>query len=419
MRVRFAHFFIFATCWFAFAPLQAQPSNPKPLTAVVNYVDSPADPDSMGSSLTTSPEGVTWLSWIESDGEKQNALKCARFDAVNKRWGEAQLIARGTDWFVNWADFPVMAAHGQRLLAVWFVTGRGGDHDHSSYRAEFSASKDGGNTWSKPEPITRDSTSVEFVALQPLPNGHILAAWLDGRDRGAGAHGRQALYARLVGESQSDALVDPSVCDCCQLSLVPTPDGGALLAYRGRSAEEVRDMRVAQYRNGRWDSPRTLHNDGWKIAACPVNGPQLATNGSHVGAVWFTAANNQARVYAARAEASAPKFGDAAVIDLGHPLGRVDNVMLSDGTQLIVWLEGSDKEKEGGLYLRAIAADGTLSKPAMIAPATTSRAGGFPRIVLLRDGPQPQLLLSFTRDGQPRQVATAVVTVDRQESSAR
>lgn len=340
-------------------------------------------------------------------------MKYSRFDVVNRRWSEARLIASGADWFVNWADFPVMTAHGDRLLAVWFVGTHGGDHDHSSYHAEFSVSKDGGSTWVKPEPITRDSTSVEFVALQPLPGSHMLAAWLDGRDRGAGALGRQALYARLVGESESDALVDPSVCDCCQLSLVPTPDGGALLAYRGRSAEEVRDMRVVQYRNGRWEPPRTLHNDGWKIAACPVNGPQLATGGGHVGAVWFTAANHQVRVYAARAEASAPGFGEATVVDLGRPLGRVDNVMLSDGTHLIVWLEGSDKEKEGGLYLRAIAADGTLSKPAMIAPATTARAGGFPRLVLLRDGPQPQLLLSFTRDGQPRQIATAIVAVDR------
>ncbi|MBI5767817.1 MAG: hypothetical protein HZA93_08470 [Verrucomicrobia bacterium] len=415
MRIRLSPLVIFATCWFTPAPLHAQPggTSSKPLTAAVKYVDSPAGPDSMGSSLTTSAEGVTWLSWIESAGEKQNALKCARFDLANQRWGEARLIARGADWFVNWADFPVMAAHGDRLLAVWFVGSPDSDHDHSGYRAEFSASKDGGNTWSKPEPITRDSTSVEFVALQPLSNGHILAAWLDGRGRGAGALGRQALYARLVGESGPDAIVDPSVCDCCQLSLVPTPDGGALLAYRGRSAEEVRDMRVAQYRNGRWGTPRTLHHDGWKIAACPVNGPQLATSGGHVGAVWFTAANNQARVYAARAETSAPNFGEATVVDLGRPLGRVDNVMLSDRTHLIVWLEGSDKEKEGGLYLRTISADGTPSKPALIAPTTTARAGGFPRIVLLRDGPQPQLLLSFTRDGQPRQVVTAVVTAER------
>lgn len=413
MRVRIASLFIFSTCWFTLVPLQAQPASPKPLAAAVKYIGSPAGPDSMGSSLTTSPEGVTWLSWIESAGEKQNALKCARFDAANQRWSEARLVARGADWFVNWADFPVMAAQGDRLTAVWFVGSSGGDHDHSSYHAEFSVSPDAGKTWSKPAPITRDSQSVEFVALQPLADGRVLAAWLDGRNRhGGGMKDRQALYARVVGGDGPDLLVDPSVCDCCQLSMIATPDG-ALLSYRGRTADEVRDMRVAGYRSDRWEPPAALRNDGWKIAACPVNGPQLATNGPHTGAIWFTAANSQPRVYAARAAASASRFADASVIDLGRPLGRVDNAMLSDGTHLVVWLEGSDKEKEGGIYLRSISADGTLSPPALIAPTTTARAGGFPRIALLRDGRQSQLLLSFTRDGQPRQVATAIVTVDR------
>ncbi len=412
MRVRFTPLLILSICWFTLAPLRAQPGSSKPLGAEVKYVSSPAGPDSMGSSLTTSPEGVTWLSWIESAGEKQNAFKCARFDAANQRWGEARLIASGTDWFVNWADFPVLAAQGDRLTAVWFVGSSVGDHDHSSYHAEFSVSADAGKTWSKPAPVTSDSASVEFVALQPLADGRVLAAWLDGRNRhGGGMKDRQALYARVVGDHGPDLLVDPSVCDCCQLSMVATSDG-ALLVYRGRTAEEVRDMRVARYRFDRWESPATLHNDGWKIAACPVNGPQLAASGQHTGAIWFTAANNQPRVYAARFDPGVSGFGDATAIDLGRPLGRVDNAMLSDGTHLVVWLEGSDKEKEGGIYLRSISADGTLSPPALIAPTTTARAGGFPRIALLRDGRQSQLLLSFTRDGQPRQVVTAVVTMN-------
>lgn len=412
MGVRFNLLLLFATGWIVLALSRVQASDPKPLTASVTYIDSPAAPDSMGSSLTTSHEGVTWLSWLESAGKNQHALKCARFDAANQRWSEARLVARGTDWFINWADFPVMAAHGDRLLAVWFVGSHGGGHDHSSYHAEFSISKDGGKTWSKPERITQDSTSVEFVALQPLSNGRVLAAWLDGRDRGGVAHGRQALYARIVGEPHPDLLVDPSVCDCCQLSMVATPDGGALLAYRGRSVEEVRDMRVVQYRSGRWDTPRTLRNDDWKIAGCPVNGPQMATNAKHVGAVWFTAANGKSRVYAASAEAGTSHFGDATVVDLGRPLGRVDNVMLPDGTHVVVWLEGSEKEKEGGIFLRLLAANGSFSSPAMIAPTTTARAGGFPRIALLPDRREPQLLLSYTRDGQPQQVVTALLTLN-------
>ena len=251
------------------------------LSAAVTSLPSPAGLGAMGSSLASSAEGEHWLSWVEPVQGGQHALKCARFDVARLQWGEARLVAKGAGWFVNWADFPVFAAQKGRLTAAWFVTSPGaGGHHGESYHAEFSVSTDDGKTWTAPQPLTRESDSVEFVALQPLTDGRLLAAWLDGRARKTGKD-RQALYARVIGETGADTLVDDSVCDCCQLSFVPTGDG-ALLAYRGRSAEEIRDMRVAQFRNGRWEKPQVLHADGWKIAGCPVNGPQLAASGSRV-----------------------------------------------------------------------------------------------------------------------------------------
>lgn len=359
---------------------------PVALNVFMENIRSPAGAGAMGSSLTTSSESVTWLSWLEPHGNNQHALKCARFDVASRRWSEARLVARGAGWFVNWADFPVMVARDDRLLAVWFVNSPGGEGHHVSYHAEFAVSKDEGKTWSKAEPLTRDNRSVEFVTLQVLSNGSVLAAWLDGRHRsGAGASDRQSLYARGVGESRPDVLVDPSVCDCCQLSMIRTPDGGALLAYRGRSAEEIRDIRFARFRDGRWEKPQTLHADNWKIAGCPVNGPQLAANGRHAVASWFTAANGQPRVYVARANDGLTRFGEPTVIDLGRPLGRVDCVVLADGTALVTWLESSGSEKDGGIFVRAVSPAGEVSAPALLASTATARASGFPRVTLLSD----------------------------------
>lgn len=382
------------------------------LRVSVQDISSPAGAGAMGSSLTTSREGVTWLSWLEPHGNNQHALKCARFDVASRRWSEARLVASGADWFVNWADFPVMVARDDRLLAVWFVNSPGGEGHHTNYHAEFAVSKDEGKTWSKPETLTHDSLSAEFVALQELPTGSVLAAWLDGRNRsGAGANDRQSLYARGVGEPRPDVLVDPSVCDCCQLSMIGTPDGGALLAYRGRSSEEVRDIRVARFRVGRWEAPQVLHADNWKIAGCPVNGPQLATNGRYVIASWFTAANGQPRVYLARANDELTRFSEPTVIDLGRPLGRVDCAVLADGTALITWLENSGTEKEGGIFVRAVSPAGDVSAPALLASTSTARASGFPRVSLLSDVSPARMLLSYTREGAPSAVVTAFVTV--------
>lgn len=365
----------------------------------------------MGSSLAISDRGSIWLSWLEPVGDKEHAFKCASFDPARQEWTAARVIASGANFFVNWADFPVLAAGANRLTAVWFVNSPGGG-DHDGYHAEFSVSTNEGETWSKPQPITGESASVEFVALQPLKSGEVLAAWLDGRNRhGGGASDRQALYARVIGTKNSDVVVDPSVCDCCQVSLIPTADGGALVAYRGRSLDEIRDMRFARFRAGRWESPQTLHADGWKIAGCPVNGPQLAANGRETAAVWFTGANNQSSVHLARANDALTGFAAPTRVDLGRPQGRVDSVMLPNGTAIVTWLESSGTDKEGGIYLRAQSARGELSAPALLGSTTTARASGFPRVVLLSDTTPSRLLLSYTQEGEPSRVATCVVTI--------
>lgn len=377
----------------------------------IETIPSPAGAGSIGSSLTTSIEGVTWLSWLESAEGNQHALKCARLDSATNRWDAPRLIARAGGWFVNWADFPVMVARENRLLAVWFVNAPDKAGEHAGYHAEFSVSSDGGRAWSAPQRLTSDSASVEFVALQVIGAGGVLAAWLDGRGRSGSAHGRQALYARMVGDARPDVLVDSSVCDCCQLSLVSTKDGGALIAYRGRSEDETRDIRFARYRAGRWEPARTLHADGWKIAGCPVNGPQLASSGPHTVAAWFTAANAQPRVFLARANEPLTSFGVPSQMDLGRPQGRVDAVVLADGTALVTWLESSGPNKEGGIYLRAQSAKGEMSAPVLLAATTTARASGFPRMTLLKETRPARLLLSYTQEGSPSRVVTALVTV--------
>src|SRR5882757_3815844 len=163
--------------------------------AQVASLPCPAAPGAMGSSLTQAPDGATYLSWLEPAGGEQWAMKFSRFDEVRQRWSEAHLIAQGADWMANWADFPVLAVERERMTAVWFINQAAAGHHGESYRALHSISTDGGATWSAPQPVTRESESVEFVALQPLPGGRLLAAWLDGRNHRPGDE-RQALYAR-------------------------------------------------------------------------------------------------------------------------------------------------------------------------------------------------------------------------------
>ncbi len=380
--------------------------------ATITPVNSPAAAGAMGGSLTTATDGLVYLSWLEPAGTEAYALKFSRYDATQNRWADAQLIAQGKGWMVNWADFPVLAAQARgRLTAVWSVNAANSSaaaHHGGSYHPEFSTSHDGGVTWSAPRRVTTQSESVEFVALQPMPDGRVLALWLDSRHRATNGD-RQSLYANFIGAEGPDVLVDDAVCDCCQITMAVTP-AGVVAAYRGRTTDEVRDIRLVEYRAGQWTKPRSLQDDQWHIAGCPVNGPQLFARGRQLVATWFTAAHNQPQVLTKISSDSGATFGPSLRLDLGKPQGRVDNLLLADGTAVITWLEtGAADGKIGGIYLRTVSPNGQLAEPQLLAAATDARAGGFPRSTVVD---AKRVLLAYTLEAEPTRVSTQMVTLD-------
>lgn len=375
----------------------------------------PAGPGALAPSLAAAPDGIVRLSWLEPAGAERWALKVSRFDAAADRWLEPVTVASGTDWFVNWADFPSVNALSETdLMAVWFVENPAspGAHGHhgAGYHAEYSLSDDGGKTWSEAQPTTGESRTTEFTTVLALgENSRGLVAWLDGRAREQGKADEQALYAQTFLAGGPDQLVESRVCDCCQLSLARVP-GGALLAYRGRSNEEIRDIRIARWRDGAWEKPRDLHTDGWKIEACPVNGPRLAARGSRVVATWYTAAQQQPRVQVKFSTDAGETWSAPVRVDRGRPQGRLDCLLRADGTALVSWLEltGDDASRQGGIYVQAVRPAGAIGQPQLVAATQTTRASGFPRMVELPDG---RVLLAYTVDDEPSRIATLLLPV--------
>src|SRR5690606_29255241 len=97
-----------------------------------------------------------------------------------------------------------------------------------------------------------------------------------GEATAAGA-GMTSLRAASIDTASriADAVeVDPSVCDCCGTDVAMTARG-PLLVYRDRTADEIRDVYAVRLDDGAWGEPHAVHGDGWKIAACPVNGPAV------------------------------------------------------------------------------------------------------------------------------------------------
>jgi hypothetical protein len=364
----------------------------------VRELPSPAGAGSGQSNLAVTPDGRVLLSWIERLDKGRFALRFAARDGAG--WTAPRTIAEGSNWFVNWADFPsLLALPDGSLAAHWLVKSGAGAY---AYDVAIARSHDGGKTWGAPVTPHRDGTQTEhgFVSLFPS-EGRLAAVWLDGRETKAQAkqdgaakpsddhaHGQMTLrYATLDRTgvvTSSERLLDARVCECCQTSAANTSEG-VVVVYRDRSEREIRDISIVRRMpDGRWTQPATVHADNWQIDGCPVNGPSVAAEGRRVAVGWFTLAGGTPRVQLAFSKDAGATFGQPFKVDDGDPIGRVEVLMLEDDSALVVWIERT--QAGGEVRARRVYADGRADKAVTVAPSGTARSSGFPQAARTRDG---------------------------------
>ena len=390
---------------------QAATSSDVPLS--IEPANSPTDGDSREPELNPADNGRIILSWVEKVGEKGYALRLSLRDAAG--WSEARTVAQGENWFVNWADFPsAIALRDGSLAAHWLVKSGKGTY---AYNVNIVRSDDGGKTWSQPIVPHRDNTQTEhgFVSLIPLPDGRLGAIWLDGRnmkgmketDEHAPAQQSMTLrYAAIDrnGDLSDEAELDNRVCECCQTSAIVTSNG-PIAVYRDRSESEVRDIYIVRQINGSWSAPQAIHADNWQINGCPVNGPSVAADGRRVVVAWFTSVDDKPQVKISFSDDAGASFNKPIQIDDGKNVGRVDTLLLPDGSALVCWLSG---DVEGGeVKVRRVQADGKLGPSSVIAKTDISRSSGFPRMARLGD----EVQFAWTEFGKPSRVRTATADI--------
>ena len=383
--------------------LTAACSAEKEAVVDVRPVATPTAAGSAQPNLSVGDDGLLYLSWIEPTAEG-HALRFASWQGSD--WSAARTIATGDDWFVNWADFPSLAvAFDGTLVAHWLA--KSGSSTYA-YDVMLAISRDAGTSWSEPFSPHDDGSMTEhgFVSLVPRPDGSFELLWLDGRETAVGDDGdvggsgvMTLRSARLDrdGTITDERVVDERVCDCCSTDAVITATGSIVAAYRDRSESEIRDIALSRLETEGWVPQGLIHEDQWKIAACPVNGPAMTATGNNVACAWFTAPHEQGNVNVAFSTDGGRSFGAPVRVDSGKPVGRVDVVQLDDGTAVVSWLEG------GSVRLRWVAASGPRSGPIVAVTTEETRAAGVPRLVRLGN----ELFLAWTQTGEPTLVRTA------------
>jgi hypothetical protein len=357
-------------------------------TLSTREVTSPAGPDSGEPFLSASGDTV-FLSWLERSEVGAHDFRFARL--VGDAWSEGVLIERSDRFFVNWADFPSLAPGPDGALwAHWLERGEAGGYD---YGIRITRSADGGATWSDPWTPHQDGTPQEHGFVSSVPVGGDLGfVWLDGRGfepgpAGASAREEMSLYYRAMGgagPTGPETRLDGRVCDCCQTDAAVTA-AGPVVVYRDRSPDEIRDIYVTRLVDGAWTEGRPVHADGWETGACPVNGPSIVASGERVAVAWFTAADGVPHVEVAFSDDSGRSFGEPAIVDDGSPAGRVDLLMLEDGSALVSWLERTGGEW-AEVRMRHVTPDGGLGESSSVSTSSSERASGFPRMVRAQGG---------------------------------
>jgi len=355
-------------------------------------IDLPLALGAQEPSLFTMKDGRILMSWSEPvDGGF--AVKTAIGDKIG--WSQPQTVVSSGNLFVNWADFPSVAAFTDGTLAIhWLMQNGPSSYD---YDVNIALSYDMGRTWGDTVVPHRDGISTQhgFATLLPIAQNRLMAVWLDGRAYDADTTNTKnstipnAMQLRATtfepdGSLSDDTLLDARTCTCCQTSAAVTDSGVVLVVYRDRTVDEVRDISLVRQVDGIWSKPKIVHADNWEISGCPVNGPAIDTAGERAVVAWFTAADDIPAVKVVFSQDAGVKFGEAIRVDIGEAAGRVDVVQLDDGSAVVSWVEWLDAGE--ALYVcRAWPGKG-CSEPQMITLNEAPGSINFPRMVLTDQG---------------------------------
>jgi hypothetical protein len=356
------------------------------------------------SYVSPDGDGVV-LAWLEADEDDVWSLHSARYG--EEGWAAPNTVATAEDnpFFVNWADFPsVVPMPDGQWAAHWLERGANGGYD---YGIRFSRSQDQGETWTDPIIPHEDGTPTEhgFVTLFPTVDEGIGMVWFDGRftrgeERSDNEQDDPAMSLRYRafaadGTPGPEMEIDHRTCDCCQTDAAMTTQG-PVVVYRNRTMEEIRDIYISRFVDGEWTEGMAVHDDGWVMPACPVNGPGVDARGDDVVVAWFSAGQSTPRVQVAFSSDGGATFGPPVRIDRGNPVGRADVRLLADGTALVSWLE-TVSLGSGKILAGRVAPSGELLDVHEIVDTSPRRNSGFPRMAQDSEG---RIVFTWTETGE-------------------
>jgi hypothetical protein len=340
----------------------------------VEQVANPAAAGSVEAHWSVARDGSPLLSWIEPIAGDSDALRYAIRQGA--QWSEPRTIVANRHFFRQPAESPsVISFPGGGFLAEWV------EIPNESSEAEYiyvSASKDGSH-WTAPVMANKDRSPVQHALVSMVASGDQEASlvWLEALK---GEDAPSVLKRTVVssdGKVVKEESLDTDVCTCCPTSIVKTARG-LLVAYRDHTPQDIRDIGVVRFENGRWSPSKILNPDKWEINACPVNGASASAKDNRVAIAWYTEGGDKPRVQLVFSSDGGSTFTKPILINTGDALGHASTALNDDGGVFISWIEEGDKSSR--VLARFVSATGVAGPPIQIAEGSTQRLG-YPRLL--------------------------------------
>ena len=381
----------------------------------ITEIENPSNNSSGESSLLVGEDGYVYLSWIELENDTLSKLQYAILK--DGKFDKVQTIAKGTNWFVNWADFPSLSQfpNSKKLLAYWLQKSDNGTYD---YDVRISSSDQTLTKWSPSEVLHDDGVAAEhgFVSITPYKS-NLLAVWLDGRhmikseqkDKESSAHdhgsGAMTLRSAIINYDNSISNrieLDNKVCECCQTDVAIT-EVGPIVVYRNNE-DGIRDIYYTRGIESDWTIPKAIHEDNWEISGCPVNGPRIDAHGNNVAITWYSGADQKVKaVYSTDSGAS---FSEPIVVNDKETLGRLDICFIAKNEFVISYMDS--EEDKASVMIKNFEIGQTSSQVLEVGVTSSARASGFPRL----DSDKDHLYVSYTYvDSTYQKVVVKAVTI--------
>ena len=282
-------------------------------------------------------------------------------------------------------------------------------------RAFSARSTDQGASFSKPQPLTANTTSQRFETVAIDPAGRVFAVWLDKRNVAAARTKGQDYPGAALGYAWSDngggSFGDTSIaldntCECCRLGVAFAGPGRPAIVFRNIFEGSIRDHAVVTFKDATTPGPlRRVSVDDWKLEACPHHGPSLAVapDGSYHVA-WFTDGAARKGLFYARADSadaafSAPRALSSPDRQPARPYllanGKAMHLVWKefDGTKVEVRWQASHDSGRTWSEVRTVAATADASDhPLLVAHGNRAylswltKAEGY-RLIALEDQP--------------------------------